>query len=81
MILAMSEMGVDFATGETEFQTPFGLVSTASHHDLGDLCLFRHDMKHRVTPVDPDRERRWDGSGRWTLIVPVDPRPLEPAAA
>lgn len=71
LILAMSEIGIDFQTGETEFKTPFGVVSTGAIHDNGDVCLFRYDLAHRVTPVDIDRERRWDGAGRWSLIIPV----------
>jgi hypothetical protein len=71
LILGMSEIGVDFRAGATEFRTPFGVVSTLTTHNIGDLCLFRYDLSHRVTPVDPDRERRWDGAGRWTFIIPV----------
>jgi hypothetical protein len=70
-ILALSEIGVDFHTGGTDFKTPTGIVSTLANHDIGDLCLFRYDLHHRVVPVDPDRERRWDGAGRWTFIIPV----------
>jgi hypothetical protein len=81
MILALSELEVDFRSGGTEFRTPFGLIDAMPYHDIGDVCLFRYDLTHRVSAVDPDRERRWDGSGRWTLLIPVDPRPLEPRAA
>jgi len=71
MILSLSEEGVDFRHGATEFKTPFGLVSTQGFHDIGDICLFRYDLPHMVTPVDPEGEIRWDGTGRWTLILPV----------
>jgi hypothetical protein len=81
MILALSELGVDFRSGGCEFRTPFGLIDAAPYHDIGDVCLFRYDLPHRVTAVDPDRERRWDGSGRWTLLIQGDPRPLEPQTA
>lgn len=77
LIVAMTQAGVDFAVGGTEFETPFGMVDASPLHDIGDMCLFRYDLNHRVTPVDPDRELRWDGAGRWTLTIPVDPRPLE----
>jgi hypothetical protein len=71
LIAAMSEVGTDFRSGGTEFRTPSGVVDTSAAHDIGDLCLFRYDLPHRVTPVDPERERRWDGAGRWTLVIPV----------
>jgi hypothetical protein len=80
MILAMSELGVDFRSGGCEFKTPFGLIDATPYHDIGDLCLFRYDLPHRVSAVDPDRERRW-GAGRWTLLIQGDPRPLEPRTA
>jgi len=71
MIVSMSRIGVDLDTGGTEFKTPFGIVDTMSHHDIGDVCLFRYDLSHRVTKVDPDRERDWDGRGRWTMLLLV----------
>ncbi|APV48482.1 hypothetical protein BWI17_01535 [Betaproteobacteria bacterium GR16-43] len=70
-ILGVSELGVDFGTGATEFKAPNGLVSTEGAHDLGDVCLFRYDLAHRVTAVDANAPRRWDGPGRWTFIIPL----------
>ena len=81
LILALSQIGVDFTSGGTEFRTPQGLVNVEPHHDIGDVCMFRYDLRHRVTPVDPDREVRWDGSGRWTLLIQGDPRAPDNAAA
>jgi hypothetical protein len=81
MILALSELGVDFRSGGCEFRTPFGLIDASPYHDIGDVCLFRYDLPHRVSAVDADRERRWDGSGRWTLLIQADPRPLEAETA
>lgn len=71
LIAGMSEIGADFQSGATEFRTPFGIVNTMAHHDIGDVCLFRYDLAHRVTPIDPGRERLWDGAGRWTLVMPL----------
>lgn len=71
IVLALSEYGVDFFSGGTEIQTPAGIVDTTETHDIGDICLFRYDLPHRVAPVDPDRQRCWDGTGRWTLILPA----------
>jgi hypothetical protein len=76
LILALSENGVDFRSGGTQIKTPFGVIDAMPHHDIGDLCLFRYDLPHRVTAVDPDRQRNWDG-GRWTFVVQGDTRPVE----
>jgi len=81
IILSMSERGGDFRCGGTEVKTPFGIVDVTPHHDIGDVCLFRYDLQHRVAPVEPDRELRWDGTGRWTFLIQCDPRPIDPAAA
>jgi len=75
LILAMSQIGVDFTSGGTEFRTPLGLVNVESYHDIGDVCMFRYDLPHRVAPVDPGRDLCWNGSGRWTLLIQGDPRP------
>lgn len=80
LILAMSQIGVDFQTGGTQFRTPRGIVNSVDHHDIGDICLFRYDLQHHVAPVDPERELRWDGSGRWTLLIQADPRPPDDSA-
>ena len=80
LILAMSQIGVDFGRGGTEFRTPSGTVNVETSHDIGDVCMFRYDLPHRVTCVDPDRELRWDGAGRWSLLIQGDPRPADAAA-
>lgn len=77
LILSMSQIGVDFYSSGSEFKTPFGMVDVLPHYEIGDLCLFRYDLPHRVAPVDPDQELLWDGSGRWTLIIQGDPRPVD----
>lgn len=71
VILGLSVFGVEYHAGGTEFRTPFGVVSTEGVHTMGDVCLFRYDLEHRVTPVDPEREPRWDGAGRWVLTLTV----------
>ena len=76
-ILALSQIGADFRCGGTEFKTPFGVVNIEAHHDIGDICLFRFDLPHRVTVVDPEQEPLWNGSGRWVLVIQGDPRPPE----
>jgi len=81
LILAMSQIGMDFCSGGTEFRTPFGLVDVAEYHDIGDICLFRYDLPHRVAPVDPDQQRTWQGTGRWTLLIQGDPRPADTVTA
>jgi hypothetical protein len=71
LIASMAEYGVDYRLGTTEFRTPHGVVDVTAVHDIGDVCLFRYDLPHRVSPVDPHLARRWDGPGRWSLVIPI----------
>ena len=71
LILGLSKIGRDFHQGGTQFRTVSGVVDTDTEHDLGDVCLFRYDLMHRVTPIDPERPLTWDGNGRWTAVLPL----------
>lgn len=42
----------------------------------GDLILFRFDLWHKITPVDPGDHLTFDDKGRWTLILNVAPKHL-----
>jgi hypothetical protein len=71
-IAALSERGIDFSCGGNMFKTDDGIVDTSEHHDLGDICLFRSDLWHAVTPVDPEAKLNLrSGQGRWTAVLPV----------
>ena len=37
----------------------------------GDLILFRFDLSHSISKVDPKENLLFDKNGRWTLVVPV----------
>jgi hypothetical protein len=70
-IVGLSEPGSDFQSGGNVFAVGDHLVDTSKHHRLGDICLFRSDLWHEVTPVDP--EARLDlrsARGRWTAVLP-----------
>jgi hypothetical protein len=71
-IAALSKRGTEFCVGGTVFKSEDLLVDATEHHDLGDICLFRSDLWHAVTPVDPGtpldlRSER----GRWTAVLPI----------
>ena len=42
----------------------------------GDLILFRFDLPHKITPVDPDKYLSFDTKGRWTLLFSIAPKHL-----
>lgn len=78
LILAASEPGQDYEIGGGRFRkdasSPW--IGTEGHHRIGDVCLFRYDMPHDITPVDPHLSLDWTkNSGRWSFVLPVKPVP------
>ncbi len=72
MILNLSKHGRDFNVGATEVVTGNGdVVKLEDHVDIGDLILFKYDLKHRVAPCDPDEDLVFNAQGRWTAILPI----------
>lgn len=70
LITGLSRKGIDYKTGGTTFKTPHGFVDSGEH-DLGDITLFRYNLPHAVTEVDPKDKLDWDSEkGRWTMILP-----------
>lgn len=72
LILNLSEKGVNFEEGATEIITDEGeKVTVEKISNIGDLILFRYDLKHRVAPCDSDDDLVFDKNGRWTAIMPI----------
>ncbi len=70
LIAGMSRAGEDLTSGGTAFATPFGEVDTATHHDIGDVILFRYDLPHAVTPVEAGRPIDWESeAGKWSFVL------------
>ncbi|HEX9827743.1 MAG TPA: hypothetical protein VGA80_14175 [Flavobacteriaceae bacterium] len=71
LILSLSKIGKDFKTGAVAFNTPDGYVNTVAHHDIGDVLLFRYDLEHEVTPVNPDKKKiDWlKPTGKWSVVL------------
>lgn len=78
LILAASEIGTDYEVGSVRFRgtTDTTWTDTEGQHRIGDICLFRYDLPHDITPVDPHVPLDWTkNSGRWSFILPVKPAP------
>ena len=70
LITGLSRKGIDYNVGGTTFKTPSGFVDSGQH-DIGDITLFRYNLPHAVTEVDPDEKLDWNSEkGRWTMILP-----------
>jgi hypothetical protein len=78
LILAASEIGVDYQVGAVRFRSHAqeDWTNTEGHHHIGDVCLFRYDMPHDVTPVDSNLPLDWSkNSGRWSFVLPIKQLP------
>jgi hypothetical protein len=74
LILAASEPGRDYEVGGGRFRKDITSAwrGTEGQHRLGDVCLFRYDMPHDITPVDPHLPLDWTkNSGRWSFVLPL----------
>jgi hypothetical protein len=72
-VLAISKRGRDFQEAGTGFEAPDGsIVDTSTVHDIGDLLIFRYDLKHWVTACDINSPLDDTlSSGRWTAAIPI----------
>ncbi len=77
LVLSGSVYGEDYQIGGGRFHAQDGSwVVTESRHDIGDVTLFRYDLGHDITPVDPEQPLDWsDDSGRWSMVLPLKPLP------
>jgi hypothetical protein len=71
LILGISERGRDFESGAIHFDTHGADVGTEWVHNIGDMILFRFDIPHWITAVEPEVQVDQGTSlGRWTLVLP-----------
>ena len=71
LILSLSKREKDFRDGAACFKTPNGSVDTLMYHDIGDVVIFRYDLPHAVSPVNPDiKSINWTlPSGKWSVVL------------
>jgi len=71
LILSLSRRKMDFTEGAAVFTTPEGNVDTASYHDIGDVAIFRYDLPHavsKVNPYIPSIDWKKD-TGKWSVVL------------
>ncbi len=72
MICNLSEKGKNFDEGATEIIGSKGdLICVEEFSNIGDLILFKYDLRHRVAPCNPEDDLVFDTNGRWTAILPI----------
>lgn len=73
LILGFSKRGRDFMEGGAGFEAPDGtIIDTGGVQDIGDIVLFRYDMKHWVSPCDiHSKLDDAKSNGRWSAVLPI----------
>ena len=72
LILNLSKRGRDFIKGSTNFYYKKKIINLEKTEiNQGDLILFRYDLKHFITPIDPNENLSFNLKGRWTLVMPI----------
>ena len=71
LVVALSQRGIDYASGGTCFEVNGTVVDLERDHDMGDIALFRFDTPHWVSPSDLEDKFDWNSErGRWTMVLP-----------
>ena len=72
-IVTLTKKGVDFKVGGANFQIGKNRIDLEKYNiSIGDLLLFRYDLKHSISKVDPRENLLFDNSGRWSLVMFLD---------
>tara|TARA_Y100000389_G_C17385406_1_gene476718 strand:- start:63 stop:725 length:663 start_codon:yes stop_codon:yes gene_type:complete len=72
LILNLSKRKRDFIKGSTNFYYKKKIIDLEKMKvNQGDLILFRFDLKHFISPIDPKEDLSFSIKGRWTLVMPI----------
>jgi hypothetical protein len=72
LVLLVSQKGIDFTEGGLQIKSGDEWVDVESMAKFGDIVLFKPDIPHRVTPIDPHKELEWTSEGgRWIVFSPI----------
>jgi hypothetical protein len=72
-IVTLSKKGSDFNQGGVNFEIAGKKIDLEKYNiSIGDLLLFRYDLKHSISKVDPKENLVLDSSGRWSLVMFLD---------
>ena len=71
LILSLSKKNKDYGEGTTLFKLKGKLFSFEKILDQGDLILFKYNIQHSVSKVDPYNDLTFNNKGRWTCVMPI----------
>lgn len=71
LIASLTRKGEHFETGGTLFWSEDGEVDAEPAQTIGSVTLFRFDLPHAVSKVDPAASLEFDRpTGRWVAVLP-----------
>ena len=71
LILNLSKKNKDHEQGTTLFKLKGKLFSFEKILNQGDLILFKNNIPHAVSKVDPYHDLTFNDKGRWTFTMPI----------
>lgn len=78
MIVNLSAKGKDYKKGSNHFKIKNKEINLKKYKiGIGDLILFRYDINHSISEIDPEKNLTFDSGGRWTLITYATNRVLK----
>jgi len=78
MIVNLSSKGIDYNKGSNHFKIGNKEINLQKFKiGIGDLIMFRYDLNHSVSEIDPVKDLTFNSGGRWTLITYATNRVLK----
>lgn len=72
-IITLTKKGKNFKKGDIKFKVGKDVIDLENHNlSIGDLLLFRYDLPHAISPIDPNETMVFDNNGRWSFIMFLD---------
>lgn len=71
LIASLTKRGEHYQTGGTLFWNDGEEIDAGPAQSIGSVTLFRYDLPHAVSKVDPDLELEFGkATGRWVAVLP-----------
>jgi hypothetical protein len=71
LIASLTKKGTHFSSGGTHFWNGSEMIDAEPAQTIGSVTLFRFDLPHAVSQVDPENDLEFGAhSGRWVAVLP-----------
>ena len=71
MIASLTKKGAHFCSGGTLFWNGSEMIDAEPAQSIGSVTLFRFDLPHAVSKIDPENDLDFGAQGgRWVAVLP-----------